>query len=835
MKIVRLHAFLLLCMFTLATAHATPQASAPAKSGQAPDPTAVWKALWQPTFDASRSASVKDLTLVRDRIRITLADGIIQFANPVNDIIFAATFRGHGRVQVAPPNSLEAQQLRLFTKQDALDLEFSEAVFHFLDDSFAEVSRQVQFAPTTGGVSSDLYTSREKEWEDAGAPFLPRLFKGILSYAHRRTSLFAADLKTTDKGWTHVRLDALDQEEVTVGRWAKSSGRAVFDNWISSPAGGRSAEEAYRDPFSKEDFVIGSYRIEATVNEAEELRATSRVAIRHRAGGERVLLFDLDPHLRVDSVRLVPERAGGDVPANELVYFQARDPKDRSQSYGSYVAVGLPGPTHAADAQTLVFRYAGKHLIRKVGNGSFFCQSYGWYPSRPNLFAVRAQFDLTFRSPKKYALVATGNKVSEDTDGEWSITTWKTEPPIAVAGFAFGDYKVESKKAGSIDIDIYANRNADEMLQGLEWRSIQTDRVVDRYGSVRGDVVKVWKLPVGTLSPATVAETMATEMANALAVFEKYFGRYPYKRLAVTNIPYFYGQGWPGLIYLSGLSFLDSTQRNNLRLPQNEVLTDAFRAHESSHQWWGHRVGWKSYHDQWLSEGFAQFSGNLYVHLRENMKNYLIHLRGDKQNLLLKDQRGRTYESLGPVWMGHRLSSSESPAAYSVVVYHKGGYILHMLRMMLYDPSNEQNPETRFQAMMRDFCDSYDNKAASTEDFKAIVEKHMAPAMDIEANHRMDWFFNQYVYGTGIPEYEFRYTVQGAEGKWKVTGNVVQRGVPDGWKDILPLYLHASGKTVLLGWARVTQRDNRIEFTLPARPERISLNDYEDILAEIKQ
>ena len=33
---------------------------------------------------------------------------------------------------------------------------------------------------------------------------------------------------------------------------------------------------------------------------------------------------------------------------------------------------------------------------------------------------------------------------------------------------------------------------------------------------------------------------------------------------------------------------------------------DFFLAHEVAHQWWGQAVGWRNYHEQWLSEGFAQ-------------------------------------------------------------------------------------------------------------------------------------------------------------------------------------------------------------------------------------
>jgi hypothetical protein len=777
----------------------------------AQEPAAVWRTLWQPTFDAGKSASVKDLTLVRDRIHLTLIDGTLQFTQPVNGIVFGATFRGNARLQVQPPNSVEAGQLRLLTKQDTLDMQFSEATFSFTDNTFNEVAAKVQWA-ASGPTTDDLYTTRQQQREDLGAELLPRLFKGIFSADRTRTALFIADLKTKERGWVEVHWDALEPEEIRVGRWVDVGPVKIFDRWLSFPAGGRSASEAYNDPLAKEDFVIRSYRINATVTGGADLSATTWVTLETHFVGERVLLFPLDSNLRVDSVK--------DVQGNALPFYQARESKDRNQSYGEYIAVILPEPTGTGRNSTLEFRYAGKRAIRKAGNGNFFCESFGWYPARAESFASRADFEISFRSPKRYTLVATGNKVSETTDGAWTISTWKSDLPLAVAGFAYGDYKVYTEKAGSIDVEVYANREPDDAMSGVQ-------RAFDS-GTAHA--------AVGTLSPARMAKTMGGEMANTLRVFDQYFGPYPYKHLSVTSLPlsYSYGQGWPGLIYLWSASFLDSTQRHAIGLQDQVGLTDFFRAHESSHQWWGHRVGWKSYHDQWLSEGFAQFSGNLYVQFRENQKEYLNRVRKDKQDLLNKNRYGHVYESLGPVWMGNRLASSQAPGGYAVVIYKKGGYILHMLRMMLYD-YHRKDSETRFIAMMRDFCETYNNKAASTEDFKAIVEKHMTPAMDLNGNHRMDWFFNQYVYGTGIPQYQFHYSVQPAEGKWKVAGELVRSGVQEGWKDAVPLYLHVGGRATRLGFITARESKTSFDFLLPMQPERLTINDNEDILAEVKQ
>jgi aminopeptidase N len=246
-------------------------------------------------------------------------------------------------------------------------------------------------------------------------------------------------------------------------------------------------------------------------------------------------------------------------------------------------------------------------------------------------------------------------------------------------------------------------------------------------------------------------------------------------------------------------------------------------------------VGWKSYHDQWLSEGFAQFSGNLYVQFRDGWKEYLRRLDEDRDELFTRDIHGRTYESLGPIWMGERMAPWDEGQAYQIVIYNKGGYVLHMLRMMLYQPT-AQDPDAQFKAMMKDYTETYKNKAASTGDFKAIVDKHMLPHMDLDGNHRMDWFFNQYVYGTGVPEYRFTYSTSGtSDGKTKVSLTVERTGVPNGWKDTLPIYLYRSGKPQLIGWMGVVSDHETMDFTLPSEPAKLALNVNEDILATIKQ
>src|SRR5207244_2197006 len=96
------------------------------------------------------------------------------------------------------------------------------------------------------------------------------------------------------------------------------------------------------------------------------------------------------------------------------------------------------------------------------------------------------------------------------------------------------------------------------------------------------------------------------------------------------------------------------------------------------------------------------------------------------------------------IWLGQRLSSTMMPAGYRAV-HSKGLWVIHMLRVML-------NQDAKFSAMLQEFMDTYGGKTASTWDFKHLVEKYAAK--------KLDWFFDQWVFATGVPTYTLDYKVE---------------------------------------------------------------------------
>jgi hypothetical protein len=334
-------------------------------AGQTTAPAAnatIWNALAAASMDPAKSARADNVSIVRDAVHITLVDGTIQLTNSVNGGVFGAVFHGNGRVEANPPNRMEAHQLLLFTKQPKLNMAFTDATFSFTDGFAEEIAKQVKWQ-ANGPGGDELYANRQREREDVGAEYLPRLFKSVMSPDRKRTAYFLADLKTKEKGWVEIRYDAMQPEEIGIGRWADVGGYKLHDVWMNFPADGRDFRHAYDDPAARQDFLIPEYQITTHLADNAELTATAKVTVQPRYAGEQILLFSLDSNLRVSAVK--------DAQGRTEEFFQPRERKDRSQSYGDYVAVALKEPTQTNRNEVLEFQYGGKHVVVKVGGGNF--------------------------------------------------------------------------------------------------------------------------------------------------------------------------------------------------------------------------------------------------------------------------------------------------------------------------------------------------------------------------------------------------------------------------------------------------------------------------------
>jgi hypothetical protein len=536
-----------------------------------------------------------------------------------------------------------------------------------------------------------------------------------------------------------------------------------------------------------------SYKIDTSIATNDHFTASTDLEYK-AITPDRVLRFALRPTLRVTKVM-----SGG----KDIEFIQ----EDRREDGSLYVI--LPEPMKPGASGEVHLEYLGDRVVHKAGGGNFSVGAReSWYPN-VNTFRDHAVYDLTFRVPKRYTLVSVGTLEKSWVEKDIACTHWVAAVPVAVAGFNYGDFK----KKQVTDESIHFN------LEGYAASTVP-------------DYLQVGETP---MSPSRLTDSALVEAQNAMRVFTAWFGKSAYSRIAITQQPeFFFGQSWPTLVYLPVSAFLDSTQRWQLMGHISSGLNafvDEVTAHEVSHQWWGHMVGWESYHDQWLSEGFADFSAGLYLQFTEKSPDKYIHYwETARKRLTDKNNFGRRANDAGPIWMGQRLDSFKNDDGYAAVVYNKGGYVLHMLRSMMF---SAKDGDQAFIDMMHDFVQTHLNRNATSESFQAVVEKHMTPAMDVDSNHRMDWFFRQWVYGTTIPRLKFEPVLTGgSDGKCLLKATLTQSEVDPTFVTLVPIYAEFDGKLARLGTVRMVGNTtaDKIQVMLPSRPKRVLINAYHDVL-----
>jgi hypothetical protein len=751
--------------------------------------------------------AVNNLELRRDAGVFTFRHGNISFYGEVNGKVTGAVFKGEGQLHITPPTATERHNLEIVAHTQEFDEDFDQVVMRFTDGTAGELRK----GSAGKGDADSAYTRYAQEFQSFARVHLHenydlRILEDVLSTA--QGNYFLAAIHGKKNPHLVFILDPNGVPEVS----PEEVGLLNWSDWGETYplAFHRSAEYANGTASGNEHnapYRILNEKLDVSIEKNGFLASVATVEVRAEQEGVAVVPLDLYPTLRVSRA----ESARGD----QLDWVQER--KEDDPDFG----VVLPQPLKKGESATLKITYGGKDVVMNEGAGNYYpVAREDWYPNASQGLGDYATYQMIFHVPKNLQMIATGTKVKESTDGGITTSEWKTDVPLAVVGFTLGDFVTKEAKfgnpvtgGGELTVKAYANKEPPDEVAKL-----------------------VGEGPFGSLSTTPMLGTELNQGQVAAEVYTNFFGALPFAQISLTQQSACnYGQSWPMLVYLPICGFFDSTQQHFLGLSADDMYWKVVTPHEVAHQWWGQTVGFRSYRDQWMSEGFANTSASIFLQVtRPKPTEFLEFWKQQRKLITEKNAFGFRPIDVGPVTMGVRLGSPKAGwNIYQNLVYPKGAYILHMVRMMMW---TAQDGDARFKATMHDFLESHRMQAATTEDFKAVVEKHMSPGMDLEGNHKMDWFFNEYVYGIELPAYHFQGQVTQDGDKTAVHFTLTQSGVSPTFRMLVPIYLeYASGKMARLGAVSIIG-SNTIEKTvnLPKLPEavkRVAINSNYDVLS----
>lgn len=762
---------------------------------------------------------VNNFILTKDKGIFLMKTGEIYLLAPVQGRTTGAVFIGDGEFSLTPPVEYEKRHLAIFTDAPEIKENFTEFVAYFTDKTLDAIKNSPNAKFTTGCANTQKAADSLKDKTN----LLKRQFRYNMSsriladfLTPKRRGFFSAFIDGKKFGKLVYQIDPLGLEDVYPEQVALTS----YDQKDRGTWAAFHLESEYRNGTAnswtdRRIYDISHHDIDVAI-QGTKIIGKDTLTLTTKDPELRFFPFDLFNSLRVKNVL--------DENGQDLSFIQEK--KGEDANFGIIFAKA----PEANKPFKITVEYEGDGALLNAGTGNFYLIPRStWYPNNPfAAFADRATFDLTLSYPKKLVMVGVGNRVGEDKEeGDLKISKWTTgDVEFEVAGFNYGDFKVNKimDAPSGYELEVYANTEVPDAVKDFQ---LQIEAAERNGGTTMTNL--------RALNTIDGINKVLAESQNSVRLYNAFFGKLPYKRIAMTQQPAGnFGQAWTTLVYMPYVAYIPESlrvQMFGIRGGTSNFWSNV-GPHELAHQWWGHIVGWTSYRDQWMSEGFSELSASIYVQYVEKDIDKFIKYWDDQRRLIVTPSpatKGIKPFTVGPLTQGFRLNSGKAGNIYRVMIYPKGAFVLHMLRMMMYDHKGNTG-DARFKAMMQDFIKANYNKPVSTNDFQKAVERNITPEMDLDKNKTMNWFFDQWVYGTDVPSYKFEYSLQGNT----LTGTITQSGVSPNFIMIVPIYADFGN-----GWqylASVTLAGNDTldigKINLPKAPKKVAIAALHDVLTE---
>jgi Peptidase family M1 domain len=681
--------------------------------------------LFRLSLDIDRQYAAADLTIQAEDVDVTLATGDV-FLSSTELGVTALVLVGRGEMRFHPRPDTEKNQVRIFCGSETLVAPFTAAYLRFDPADVEQLVDEGRLVPEP--VDAREFRRADDIFQE---DFTKSYHLGLGDLSTDPWSLlpgsgnFVAEVHTRRYGTLTYARSKSEPEDITLFDRARRRNISVYASQETLARRGR---------FYNEDdlraFDIVDYNLDLAVSPGRQwIDGVATVSLRVTSPSLASLSLRLSDALVVRSI--VSDRFG------RLFGFRVNNQNQ--------VVVNLPTAVTEGTSLRLTLVYSGRVESQQpdgtetvaVGQDALidtpeftvepsflYSTRVAWYPQAPTTDYATATMKISV--PIDYECVASGIldegwpqvAGTKEEQSERRIYSFTSEQPLRYLAFVVSRFAHAATVSVPFSPSVRADFPDGHVYDGVTISVEANPRQVGR------------------------GKTIAEHAAAIVKFYASLTGDVPYPAFTIAlvegDVP-----GGHSPAYLAELfqppPMSTLTWRND---PASfDRFPDFFLAHEIAHQWFGQAVGWDNYHEQWLSEAFAQYFSALYAQ----------HERGDGvfTGILKRMRRWAMSESdQGPVYLGYRLGHIKADSrVFRALVYDKGAAVLHMLRRLIGD-------EAFFRGVRRFY-------AAAR--FRKVGTDELRQAFEAESGRPLDRFFDRWIYGSTLPRLKVAYRVEGGE------------------------------------------------------------------------